>query len=307
MVKILYDHWDNYIQNHKIDILEGLSINNLLSTTSDGINFLNIIAKICQFRLFDLSRISYLAFIFLDKYIESNWDNIINNNSVNNSVNNNGVTKKATVIDFLDGLLQLIINTVILIELTLNFHFLLLVMNLNLEDDQKSIPENFKKDLQILKYILLAKELKQNVKSSTLVLFMMKIIKSINSNIDILCKLDIKLVNQLLPIIKLVQKGTIEPCNQYLDNFIISLASGNSSGLPYNDKSVTYAIINICNELIISSVKTFYNLFDVVYLELVKYLITKYPDDEKRLLLIGGSIHDLLDMEILTMIAKFNS
>lgn len=291
---IEYESWDSYLTERKNEILESLSLDKVITLTPEGYKFLNIIGKINDIRLFDLSRISYLAFIFLDNYIGTHLSSIINNTrtQINNTTNNTTNTTND-----LDNLLEYIINVIIYIELSLNYHFLLLLNHLARYNSGSNMVNS---DVKIARFNKSVKDFHNDVKPASLLLYLMKLIKTVSF---IMNSISISSNTTMVNIVSIIRDELIK-VNNYLDEFIISINTGSGisgvSGISRLDK------YKICIKLVNEMIEIFYNMFDSVYQEIVKILIKMYPDDQIRLNSIGESVRSFIEMEILLIKKKFN-
>ena len=68
---INYDEWYNYIKVNKLKLLNKIDSSSLLEGSKDYKIFINLLQELFKVDTFDISRISYLAFSFLDLYINS--------------------------------------------------------------------------------------------------------------------------------------------------------------------------------------------------------------------------------------------
>jgi hypothetical protein len=293
MPNITFEEWDEYLNSLKNEMLESLRMDKVMTLSHEGNIFVNLIKKINDIRLFDLSRISYLAFLFLDKYIEKNLFCLIYFRNTTGNTTGNTITTE------LDIILDYIIKIIIYIELSLNYHFLLLLNHLaryNNAGNSTWILAN--RDIKIIRFNKSMVDFHNDIKPASLLLYLMKLIKTISFMINSIsvCN-DSSLINLIT-----IVRNSLNTVNNHLDEFIISIYSGVSgvSGNPEIDK------YDICIKFINMIIETFYNMFNTIYQEIVKILIKTYPDDRQRLNSIGESVKSFIEMEILLIKKKFN-
>ena len=80
MLKITYDEWDEYININKQHMLDSIDNTLLIDKSQEHIQFINILKKIFNINIFNVSRITYSIFTFLHIYINKYLYDIINPN-----------------------------------------------------------------------------------------------------------------------------------------------------------------------------------------------------------------------------------
>ena len=163
MLKITYDEWDEYININKQHMLDSIDNTLLIDKSQEHIQFINILKKIFNINIFNVSRITYSIFTFLHIYINKHLCDIINTNldgTISPEINLDGtispeinldntiipeINLDGTINTNLDGtntnldnnnnniiiMLKLIIKLFINIEFILNTQFFLIIYILN--------------------------------------------------------------------------------------------------------------------------------------------------------------------------------
>ena len=167
MLKITYDEWDEYININKQHMLDSIDNTLLIDKSQEHIQFINILKKIFNINIFNVSRITYSICTFLHIYINKHLCDIINTNldgTIRPEINLDGtispeINLDNTIIPNLNNhnnnnnnnniiiMLKLIIKLFINIEFILNTQFFLIIYILNKNKQQHTTtpyttPEN---------------------------------------------------------------------------------------------------------------------------------------------------------------------
>ena len=117
-----YEIWQSYIDKQKLNIITNISSSNYLENTTDNLQFISIIKALVNCNLFNVSNIAFSLLKLLENtYIDSNI--LCKSISINKrELNNNNI-----YLDTLKKYLNLIIDNVVYIELSLNIHFIIII------------------------------------------------------------------------------------------------------------------------------------------------------------------------------------
>ena len=151
---ISYNNWCSYIKIKKQNILKKIDSTSILDNSNENKTFINIFKNIFNIDIFDISRIGYISFSFLDTYINSYLLNILKNDKqinyyfLNNDDDYDYITNKCgkdnctrcgleckkerenkkQLNNDINNILELIINFIIQTEFTLNLHLFLIII-----------------------------------------------------------------------------------------------------------------------------------------------------------------------------------
>lgn len=325
---IPYDLWCEYLNKRKNEQISYIEKYCSLDNSIENANFINIIKNINNIALFDLSRISYMGFLFLDKYILFNMMEIVNISRIHNDTDNiednkdnndNNYSYTNNLTNKLDKFIDFVIILIVNIELSLKFHFLLLLSYLKVTDQLKfnyknnsnnhntsNAPEtstttilHLNTCLNRFKRILL--ECKKIIKPSTWILLILKVIRNFYNIFHLDTSSDDFLITHNKFLKKVLNKTS--QIDQSFDNFIISLDNyytlSNNISNPITDSSIN--LYKICINFMINITKTFLELFIDAYEELILLLIDKYSENEikrNKILEIGKSIKIFIEIEM---------
>lgn len=321
---ISYDEWVDYIGDKKLALLQNIDKTSFLDNSIENNIFISILKKIFTMDIFNLSRISYLAFSFLDIYINENLQTIINIDKYNlGTYIQNRQNKQSS--KFI--CLTILINLIIHIEFTLNLHLFIIIYiaNSNANSNaQESILEDPKisKPKILFKIEKICNDLKANIKSSTIILLLLKINKKLGDISDICIWNDFILKEQALSKQLLFINNKMK---YLLDNFILAIAKNNLfQNNITNTKANTQANTQVntqvntileryelCINYILDLANILYTYFDIAFAILIKYLqedckqTGKPPENSKQLDIVKNSISDLLKSEITALENKF--
>lgn len=320
---ISYNDWYNYIKINKIKILKNIDSSSFLDGSKTNKIFTNLLQGLFNTDVFDISRVSYLAFSFLDLYINSYLTDIIRQNKskpvtiINISSTNVSSPAASSTNTQIHNILYFIINLVIHIELTLNLHLFMLIYLLK-KQEQNSLKCNpdtntpqykFIKPKILLKFEKIYNDIELNIEPSSILLLLLKINYKISNIFDYLDN-DI-ILNEKDPSkntsIITKNKEITNKINKLLDSFILSIENiyrHTQSEPQSSTQSNTYEKYSICINYMLDFATLAYSYFDLGFEILVKYLKNEYPDKKDSFDIIQKTISTFLKNEITTLEKK---
>ena len=306
---ISYVDWISYIKIKKHKILRKIDTTSILDNSIENKTFINILKNIFSTDIFDISRIGYIAFSFLDTYINPYLVNILKNDKQlnyyflnhkdydNNDNNDNNGNKKLN--DDINNILELIINFIIQTEFSLNLHLFLIIYlltkNASSSEKVKETKSPYEKTTpKLLKPVILLKfeqiynNISLNIKPSSVILLLLKInykLTNILDNINInnynkIIKNELefyKHIRELNKKINTLLDSFILEITKILDQSQIAIANANTTAIPDKDIIEKYSI---CINYILDLGNLFYTSFDTVFEIFIKYLKKEYPDNK---------------------------
>jgi hypothetical protein len=326
MSEILNENdWQKHIDYKKKNILEQIDKSNSLDNSIENKKFIDILKSIINCKLFNVSKFTFLAIkllvtpLFIDSHIifdilnnvnQNENDNQNDNQNVNMNMNMN-INNNPNPETNLKNIIKLIIDFVVQIEISLNYHCILIIHFLNkvklnkITENRPNIFSTFSK---------IDNNITQSIKSSTIILLFLKFVRNLggyqynesNKNIynslsniitnfknnSIICSnFNIKKTSKISSNIKM-----------YLDTFMINI---NNYFINSNENS-NLNIYSICIDYIISIVEILYNefnyLFDILELSIISnfnYKNKNFTEDKKKELdNIKNEIKNLIINEI---------
>jgi len=302
---ISYNDWYNYIKINKIKILKNIDSSSFLDGSKINKIFTNLLQGLFNTDVFDISRVSYLAFSFLDLYINSYLTYIIRQNNSTPVTTSNVSSPTLSTKTQIHNILYFIINLIIHIELTLNLHLFMLIYLLK-KQEQNSLKSNpntntpqykFIKPRILLKFEKIYNDIELNIEPSTILLLLLKINYKISNIFDYLDN-DIILNEKDKDKDKDKNKEITNKINKLLDSFILSIEQQSST------QSNTYEKYSICINYMLDFATLAYSYFDLGFGILVKYLKNEYPDKKDSFDIIQKTISTFLKNEITTLEKK---
>ena len=290
-ILLSYEKWCSYININKLSILDTTNKSLLIDNSQEHYQFITIFKKIFNINIFNVSRISYAIFIYLDTYIDKYLINIINNNNNPDKIENKTPEQKNTNTDNTENdndndnnnkiILNLIIQFSINIEFILNtqLFFIIYILNKNTTTNTTTTTNNKNNItgtniLENKPHILLniekiCNEINVNIKSSTIILLLLKLnTKLCNNNIIDLIKND--LIKNEIECCKIINICN-EKINTLLDNFFINITQCISQS-----QNITYKYI-LCVKYILELTQLLYTIFNTLFNVFIKYLLKSYP------------------------------
>ena len=178
-----YEIWQTHIDKQKLNLITNISSSNYLENTTENLKFISIIKALVNCNLFNVSNIAfYLLKLLENTYIDSNilCESIsINKRELNNNINNYINNNNNTYLDTLKKYLNLIIDNVVYIELSLNINIIIIInylQKLHKQKDKTSIT-TIPKAFHIFEKI--NNDATNNIKSSSLILLFLKFIQKL--------------------------------------------------------------------------------------------------------------------------------
>ena len=170
-----YEIWQSYIDKQKLNIITNISSSNYLENTTDNLQFISIIKALVNCNLFNVSNIAFSLLKLLENtYIDSNI--LCKSISINKrELNNNNI-----YLDTLKKYLNLIIDNVVYIELSLNIHFIIIInylQKLHKPKDNTSIIITTPQAFHIFEKI--NNDATNAIKPSSLILLFLKLIRKL--------------------------------------------------------------------------------------------------------------------------------
>jgi len=317
---VSFDLWYEYLNSRKIHYLEYFEKYCFIDKSPENYKIIDIIIKTLNINLFDLSQISYLGLLFLDKFIITNIIHILKisqyfetdidtDDDTNNDTNSGDINNKITIF------LEFVINLIISIELILNVQFLVLLNYLyDLYDDNYfyfciNLP-NMSND--IFKYRNIIHDIRKNIKSSSWLLISFKLIRNffqifnLDTDINIIKShnnIHSKFKCQLSKINNIFDDWILKI--DILKNTQISQELEHEQNINLNNKN--NMVYKICVELIINIVDCLMEMLGDVFNELVSLLTIKYPTEKDKLNSICLTIKLFIDIEKQKIIDKLVS
>jgi hypothetical protein len=304
---ISYNDWYNYIKINKIKILKNIDSSSFLDGSKINKIFTNLLQGLFNTDVFDISRVSYLAFSFLDLYINSYLTDIIRQNNSKPVTTSNVSSPTLSTKKQIHNILYFIINLVIHIELTLNLHLFMLIYLLKKQEKNSCLRGNldttyqhkFIKPRILLKFEKIYNDIELNIEPSSILLLLLKINYKISNIFDYLDN-DIILNEKDKDKDKDKDKNKeiTNKINKLLDSFILSIEQQSST------QSNTYEKYSICINYMLDFATLAYSYFDLGFGILVKYLKNEYPDKKDSFDIIQKTISTFLKNEITTLEKK---
>ena len=293
---ISYDEWYNYIKINKLKLLNKIDSSSLLESSKDYKIFINLLQELFKVDTFDISRISYLAFSFLDLYINSYLFTIIHQHKIHQHKNPNVN---------IHNILYFIVKLVIHIEFTLNLHLFILVYLLKKNDkyslESNSNKQKFIKPKILLKFEKIYNDLELNIESSSILLLLLKLNYKISNIFDYLDDDIILKENEFITTHtknKNTNTNITYKINYLLDSFILSIENIYKPDEQDGENNKIVEKYSICMNYIIDLSNLSYNYFNLGFEILIKYLKIEYPDKNELFDIIQRTISTFLKNEL---------
>jgi hypothetical protein len=249
---ILLNDWELLIKARKIRLIKYYNSSNYLDNSYDNKIFINIIQSTLQLNIFDITRISYFSILLLD--------NIINPNILLNVVNIKHYEPLTENERNIMAILDIIVNLVVHIEMSLNIHTLLIINFLNNTYKSNVRPSIFTK-LDKISY-----DLHNNIKPSNTILLLFKLIKTIGTfNYN-------KLYENILKDNVNASISNVKILNNHLDNFMCKI----NNYFETDHKNTNYQKLDInfiCIDYIKNLTNVLFDQFDDIYNIFIKYVM----------------------------------
>ena len=294
-MEITYNEWVDYIRIRKIRLLKQIDKTSILDTSNENILFNTNLKSIFSMDIFNLSRISYLAFSFLDIYINNHLQSILENDIKPNNTQNNTCT-----------ILECVINIIIHIEFILNLHFFIIIYIIRQHTIKNHQHTDISKPKILYKIEKICKDIETQIKPSTIILLLLKINHKL---CNILGIIDNKLIQNEIGIIKQI-KELNKKLSFLLDSFILAIAKNTNNNIDNIDNidNTNTTIIDryeLSVNYICDLANILYMYFDIGFDILIKYIIKECnPVDTKHIEISKKSISGLLKSEINTLETK---
>ena len=327
---ITYNDWNNYIEIKKNKLLKQIDSTSFLDNSNESKTFITILKAIFNMDIFNMSRISYLAFSFLDIYINSYLINILQNDKHIHHIISIRTSNDKQLNNDTNIILQFIINLIIQIEFILNLHLFIIIyiiyQNTELSPHNKNITNNnedkissiletflFSKPKILYKLEKICNDIKSSVKPSTTILLLLKINRKLCNILDVF---DTSLLLKESGLIKHA-KELNSKINNLLDAFILAIAKNTKCQNTTSTSTSTSAKANnniiieryeLCINYILDLANILYMYFDIAFETFIKYLKienTSNDNSQTRFDNTKKCIYDLLKSELITLETKF--
>ena len=272
----------------------------ILDYTKDNNLIISTIKDLINKKIFDLSRISYLALIFLDPYITPYLKNVLDYDI---DIQDRLCESQELIFDYLPPLnntitniLSVMIELLVFIELQLNIH--LFIFHLHFTDkkylnQQNLNPENRSNVSEIVKIFNILSISKSNkIKPSTLMLLVFKIINKVGNIPSILLNF---IRNSKIEDLKHLEKKIKDyssNISKSSDDFIISFFTDD------DNSNISNNALTICKDYILNIARTNLEMFATIFDILINYIIKENPNQNEKMIFIKNSIINLIDLEI---------
>ena len=300
--------WQNHIDAKKKYIIEQIDNSHNLDKSSSNKKFIEILKNIINCKIFNVSQFAFLAIkLLVDScFINSQivLDILKDNDNEDNEDNEDNIENSQTN---LNNILKIIIDFVIQIEISLNYHCILIIHFLNKVNKNELQPNVFNF------FNKLDNDISESIKSSTIILLFLKFVRKLvcytqtynktNTMLDTInsnsTQFNIKRLSLLSKNIKM-----------YLDTFMININNyfynNTNTNINTNTNTNNKNIYSICIDYIISIVEDLYNEFNYLFNILEACIIANYKinniefteDKKKELENIKGEINILILIEI---------
>lgn len=310
-LSITYYEWCDYIIIKKTKLLNQFDITSFIDNSNENDTFITILKKIFNMDIFNMSRISYLAFSFLDIYINTYLTDIFKNDK-SNSIHKNTTTYI---------LIQFIINLIVHIEFVLNLHLFIIIYiirkytNDNTNDNTNEHNSGLSKPKILYKLDKICDDIQSSIKPSTTILLLLKINRKLCNILDVF---DTSLLLKESGLIKHA-KELNSKINNLLDAFILAIAkntkcqnttstSTSTSTSAKANNNIMIERYELCINYILDLANILYMYFDIAFETFIKYLKienTSNDNSQTRFDNTKKCIYDLLKSELITLETKF--
>lgn len=286
---ITYIEWDDFIKLNKIKLLNYIDKTSCLDNSNENQIFINNVKKILLMDIFNMSRISYLVFSFINIYVNKYLIHIIYplSNIANNSLNPITLT-----------LIEFITKLIIYIEFTLNLHLFIIVYLTYINTNKKlDNPDNHNilKPKILTKLEIICTDVKKTIKSSSIILLLLKI----NSKLcNILDNVTNDYISSLIKIISTIENKKnilvmIKTINNkmtiLLDTFMLAIMN------PIHNSNIKK--YELCINYICDLANILYIYFDISFDIFINHL-KEGSSDNKKLDITKQCIFSLLKNEL---------
>jgi len=265
--------------------------------------------------IFNMSRISYLAFSFLHIYINSYLINILQNDkhihhtTSIQSPNDKQLNNDTKII------LQFIINLIVHIEFILNLHLFIIIYIIRKSSNDNTNQHNvgLSKPKLLYKLDKICGDIQSSIKPSTTILLLLKINRKLCNILDVF---DNSLLIKETGFIKQA-KELNSKINNLLDAFILAIAKNTKCQNTTSTSSSKYTNANhnimieryeLCVNYILDLANILYMYFDIAFDIFIKYLKlenTSNDNSQTRFDNTKKCISDLLKSELFTLETNF--
>ena len=298
--KLTLIEWNTYITYKKTYILNTILKPTSLENSEEYKSFIKTFQTIINYKIFNISHILFLVIKLLeDSYLDSSVVNrIINNDTTINPTTINPTTINDTPdTTNLKTIIQILIENVIYIDISLNIHCVLIVYFLKKLENISNTSRNMFNKFDAFDAF------DNHIKPSTLILLFLKLIHKIDYTIN-----PISIPNPISILILNIKKTVSIKMKQYLDTFMIDI---NQTFINYNVESI-YKICTTYIFLIIDLLynELFYNIFNVLDTYILTHINKKDSFDLDKYCVhmkyIKTTIKTLLDIEITNIKERFS-
>ena len=176
---ICIDDWQNHINDKKQTIIEQIDNSNNLDNSSENRKFIEILKSIINCKIFNVSTFSFLAInllvtsLFIDSKIIINI--LKDKNSLDIHINSSSHPETNLI-----NIINIIIDFVVHIEISLNYHCILIIHFLNKVKytSNENQNENQNENLKVFSiFNKIDNDISQSIKSSTIILLFLKFVR----------------------------------------------------------------------------------------------------------------------------------
>lgn len=309
----LSDWYIIYNRKRQYHLLEFTDVTALDNSPANKI-FIELIKRLVKYNTFDLSRISYLALLFLSPYIDPHLKHALRNLGMDVIYHSEQHGEQQSDHHYLppldttiSNILQFIINYIITLELSLNIHMFILYMHIhNLASHNTNTCRSNNSTSKLKKNLATMFET-TGISKSTLLLLVMKIANQISDS-SIWSILSPELLKELLDNKK--QEHNHETIKKYsssthklLDDFIIQLMNPSIV-----DSDNPDSLWTICKSHLANIMRAGIIPFKLGLDLLINHLVKDTPKCTfQKLSSITNSIINFLEMEITRIEEKLTS
>lgn len=331
---ITIDEWQQYIDYKKKLIIENINNTDDLDNSKDNIKFITILKSIINLKIFNISKFSYSAInlliissfinpvilynIIKDDKITKNFEGTYTESNLDTNINTNINTNTT-----LTNILKIIIDFLVQIEISLNYHCILIIHFINKLQQQVHTQQQLQQQPhpQVFNsFSKIDKTITESIKPSTLILLFIKFLQKLGggqkynifNKLLLFEKTNKSVITKKQNIKELLQTNTNMKAS--LDTFIININKyfiNTSKKIDTPDTILNNNIYSICTNYIISIVELFYNNFNILFSILEHYILLnitetmkdtnnllEYENKKQELETIKISIKQLINDEI---------
>ena len=321
---ITIDEWQEYIYYKKQLIIENINSLDDLDNSKDNIKFITILKSIINLKIFNISKFSYSAInlliisSFINPIILYNiikQDETITNSVEEYTESNLDTNTNTNTNTTLTNILKIIIDFVVQIEISLNYHCILIIHFINKSQQQVHTQSQPQSQPQVFNsFSKIDKTITESIKPSTLILLFIKFLQKIGggqknnifNKLLLFEKTNKSVITTKQNIKELLKTNTNMKAS--LDTFIININKyfiNTPKIIDTPDTILNNNIYSICTNYIISIVELFYNNFNILFSILEHYILLnmndkllEYENKKQELETIKISIKQLINDEI---------